>query len=229
MSDPDAPDKGNGNEGTSQTEEPKWKQAGFESEDAMIESARQVADLKEKLRDAEDRIGKEKSSRLKTDTDYMRQAKEIGELRKKIKEAEGKSTTADITDGDGEDVVNSISEEEAKRFDEILNKPENIELKKSVLIGGKKAMAEFISSFRENAPIDLNVSVFASLNKNKTGDMIPKSSIAKMVKSLFEQNERTEKNKLPATGISGGIPDRETQTKKPSVIGTVTTDFFRKK
>lgn len=222
------------NKGTSQ-EEPKWKQAGFESEDALIQTAKEATELKDKIKDAEAKLEKERTSRTKTDTSFMKQSQELGDLRKKLKDLETNKTDKGASTNQGseqkeltdEEIVNNLSEEEVKKYDAILDKPENKELKKAVVDGGVKGMAEFVKKLKEVAPADLTVSVFASLKKNK-GEMIPKSGIANMVKSLFETNEQNEKNKLPATGNSGGVNEQETKTKQVSKIGTVGVDFFRK-
>jgi len=229
--DPDAPDKGKGKEGESQAEL-KWKEAGFESEDAFIQAAKEAVDLRGKIQNAETALEKEQNSRKKTDSDFMRQSNEVGELKKKLQKAEEslKKTPPPPQEQEkaDEEVIESISDEDAKKYDEILAKPENLELKKAVLAGGNKAMAEFVRSYQESAPVDVSLaSVFTSLKRKKT-DFVSKASVAKMVKSLFDKNETEDRNKLPATSPAGSPSDRETKTKKVSPIGTVTTDFFRK-
>ena len=221
-----APDKGKGTEdtGTSQTEK-TWETLGFSSEEAMAEAAKEATGLREKVATAEAAVEKEKSGRQKTDSAFMRQTTELGELRKQLKDAEAKAKLPPEEEKTDEELIESLSEDDGKRFDELLDKPENLELKKAVATGGAKAMAEFIRSFNKNAPLDFKAPVFASLKKKKS-DYVAKNSIANMVKSLFEQEETTLKNKLPATSPAGSPSDRDTKTKKVSAIGTVSASFY---
>jgi len=212
--------------------QPKWQELGFKDEAEMIESAQEAKDLRGKIEAKEADFEKEKSAKGKLSSDFMRQSNEVGELKKKLQKAEESLKKTPLPPQEqekaDEEVIESISDDDAKKYDEILAKPENLELKKAVLAGGNKAMAEFVKSYQESAPVDVSVaSVFTSLKRKKT-DFVSKASVAKMVKSLFDNKETEDRNKLPATSPAGSPSDRETKTKKVSPIGTVTTDFFRK-
>jgi len=229
----DKTDKSPGKTGTDETDtQPKWQELGFKDEAEMIEAAQEAKDLRGKIEAKETDLEKEKSAKGKLSSDFMRQSNEVGELKKKLQKAEEslKKTPPPPQEQEkaDEEVIESISDDDAKKYDEILAKPENLELKKAVLAGGNKAMAEFVKSYQESAPVDVSAaSVFTSLKRKKT-DFVSKASVAKMVKSLFDKNETEDRNKLPATSPAGSPSDRETKTKKVSPIGTVTTDFFRK-
>jgi len=221
-----APDKGKGTEETGKSQKEKtWETLGFSSEESMVEAAKEATGLREKVATAEAAVEKEKGSRQKTDSAFMRQTTELGELRKQLKDAEAKAKPPPEEEKSDEEIIESLSEDDGKRFDELLDKPENLELKKAVQTGGAKAMAEFIRSFNKNAPVDIKAPVFATLKKKKS-DLVQKSSIANMVKSLFEANETENRNKLPATSPAGSPSDGDTKTKKVSAIGTVSASFY---
>jgi len=229
----DNTDKSLGKTGTDEAgTQPKWQELGFKDEAEMIESAQEAKDLRGKIEVKEADLEKEKSAKGKLSSDFMRQSNEVGELKKKLQKAEESLNKTPPPPQEqekaDEEVIESISDEDAKKYDEILAKPENLELAKAVLAGGTKAMAEFVRSYQKSAPVDASTaSVFTSLKRKKT-DFVSKASVANMVKSLFDKNETEDRNKLPATSPAGSPSDRETKTKKVSPIGTVTTDFFRK-
>lgn len=224
MSDNNAPGDGNGDV------KEKWQEAGFESEDAMLEAAKAANDLRRKIADAEEALKKERVAKSKTDSEYMRQSTEIGDLRKKLKELEQPADKPpnDKPAGDGDDVLETVSEQEADVLDGVLNDPKNAELKKRVALGGDKAMAEFVKAYRQEAPVDLSVSLFGSLRKKKA-DVVPLSSIARSVKDLFAKHNEDEKNNLAVVPPGGAPPDRISVAKKQMVTGGVSVDFFKKK
>ena len=223
------PDKGKDTkeEGTSK-ETQKWEELGFESEDAMVDAAKEATGLRSKVVVAETTAAEEKAKREKTSDEFRMQSTEVGNLRIRLKKLGAPTEVSRIKAEDeptDEELIESLSTEDATHFDEVLDKPENLELKKAVATGGAKAMAEFIRSFNKNAPLDFKAPVFASLKKKKS-DYVAKNSIANMVKSLFEQEETTLKNKLPATSPAGSPSDGDTKTKKVSAIGTITAGFY---
>lgn len=223
---------GNGNTATSK---PAWQEAGFGSEAEAIEAAKSVSVLRGEIEAKEAELEKERNAKNKTNTDYMRQAKEIGDLRKKLKEMEGNSgnqneppaAPAEITDDEAQAVIDSMDDDEAAKLDKVLDTPENAGLKKQVVAGSKKAMAEFIRAYRENAPPDTTVSVFTALRRTKK-EQVPVSSIAKMVKTMLHKENENEKNSLAAVPPTGAPADRAGTKKKPNVFGGVTVDFFKK-
>ena len=227
-----APGDGNG-------QKQKWEELGFESEAAMVDAASNAADLRRKIEEKEAELAKERASRTKTDSEFMRQSNEIGELRKKLAGING--TKQEIVDdnkdvgkkGDDEkpkpvEVLESISDEEAEILDGVLNDPKNAELKKRVALGGKEAMAEFVQAYRAEAPVDLSASLFTGLRKKKS-DTVSKTSIAKAVKDLFSQHNADEKNNLAAAMPAGAAVTSQSKTEKQLMVGGVTADFFRKK
>jgi len=209
----------------------KWEELGFESEDAMFAAAKDAGDLRGKIADAEAKLEKERSARTKTDSEFMRQSNEIGEMRKKLAEFGADQPAApskEKKDVKPEDVLDSISEEEASVLDGVLNDPKNADLKKRVALGGTSAMAEFVQAYRAEAPVDLSVSLFSGL-KQKKADTVQKSSIAKAVKDLFAQHNAEEKNNLPA-GIPGSASANRTDaTQQQKFFGGVDASFFIKK
>jgi hypothetical protein len=220
------PAAGTGN----QNQEPAWKTAGFESETAFTQAATEATTLRSKLQQAEADLEKERTSRQKTDGEYLRQSNEVGTLRQQLKDAEEKLKVQKPPEPDKTDdeVLNALSDDDIKNYDEILAKPENAEIAAAVEAGGKPAMAEFVRNYRKLAPKEKSKgSIFASLRKKS--DMVPKASIANMVKTMMEKNETQNRNQLPASSAAGSPPDRSAPAKtKVSPIGTVTTDFFRK-
>lgn len=219
------PEKGTGD----QNQEPAWKKSGFESEAALLDAAKEASALRSKLADAETGLEKEQKSRQKTDADYLRQSNEVGDLRKQLKDLENRTASQKPPEKEKTDdeVLDSLSDDDIKAYDDLLAKPENAELKKAVVAGGKTAMAEFVRSYKKTAPVDMSkVSVFAVLKRKS--DTVSKASIANMVKSLFEKNETENRNNLPAIPPAGSPADRAPTTKKVSPIGTVSADFFRK-
>jgi hypothetical protein len=220
MADEIAPD-GNG-EG-----KPKWEEAGFESEAAMVEAATAATDLRSKISEAEATLVKERAAKSKTDSDYMRQSNEIGALKKKLKEMEKPPEKPPAKDEGPDDVLESLTVEETAVLDGVLNDPKNAELKKRVALGGTSAMAEFVKAYRTEAPVDLTVSLFAGLKKKKT-DTVQLSSITSAVQNLFKKHNDQERNNLAAVPPGGSPPDRLARTKKQVVTGGVDVDFFRK-
>jgi septal ring factor EnvC (AmiA/AmiB activator) len=205
----------------------KWEEAGFESEQAMIDAAKAATDLRSKITEAEATLKKERDAKSKTDSDYMRQAQEIGDLRKKLKETEKTPNASPDKDEKQDDVLESLSQEEVAVLDGVLNDPKNAELKKRVALGGTTAMAEFVQAYRTESPVDLTVSLFGALRKKKS-DMVPAASIAKAVKDLFAQHSNDEKQSLAATPQGGTPPDRMAKAKKQMVVGGVGVEFFKK-
>jgi len=206
----------------------KWEEAGFDSEQAMLDAAKAATDLRSKITEAEATLKKEREAKSKTDSDYMRQAQEIGDLRKKLKEVEKVPDATPAKDeSNNDEVLESLSDDERARYDGILDDPKNVELKKSVALGGASAMAEFVKAYRINAPVDTTVSLFAGLKKKRT-DTVQLSSIAKAVKDLFAQHNNDEKNNLAAVPPGGAPPDRSARAKKQMVTGGVGVEFFRK-
>ena len=212
----------------------KWEEAGFETEEAMVEAAKAVTDLRSQIAKAEADLTKERSAKSKTDADYMRQSTEIGDLRKKLKELEEKKppekkaddTKTEPTD---DEVLESVSAEEGAAFDAILNDPKRVELKKRVALGGTAAMAEFVKACRVSAPVDLAKPLFAGL-KSKKDNTVERSSIAKEVQALFKQHETESKNELAATGAGGTSPQQRSKTTgQRTVYGGVTADYYRAK
>ena len=212
----------------------KWEEAGFKTEDEMIEAAKATADLRSKIAEAESTLEKERSAKSKTNADYLRQSNEIGDLRKKLKELEDKKppndkaveTKTELTD---DEVLESVSAEEGAAFDAILNDPKQVELKKRVALGGTKAMAEFVKAYRTEAPVDLAKPLFAGL-KSKKDNTVERSSIAKEVQALFKQHETESKNELAATGAGGTSPQQRSKTTgQRTVYGGVTADYYRAK
>lgn len=211
------------------TGEPAWKQAGFESETAFVDAAKQATELRSKLATAESDLTKERTSRQATDTDYRRQSNEVGTLRQQLKDAEEKLKVQKPPEPDKTDdeVLNGLSDEDIKNYDEILAKPENAEIAAAVEVGGKSAMAEFVRTYRQVARKEKSkFPIFASLRKKP--DTVPKASVANLVKSMIEKSETQNRNQLPASSAAGSPPDRTPAKTKVSPIGTVTTDFFRK-
>ena len=208
--------------------EGKWKEAGFDTEEAMVEAAKAATDLRSKIAEAEATLTKERSAKSKTDSDYLRQSNEIGDLRKKLKEVEKiPDTTPAKDESNNDEVLESLSDDERARYDSILDDPKNVALKKSVALGGVPAMAEFVKAYRIAAPVDTTVSLFAGLKKKKT-DTVQLSSIAKAVKDLFKNHETEERNNLAAVPAGGAPPDRLAKSKKQMVVGGVDVDYFRK-
>lgn len=206
----------------------KWEELGFADEASMHEAAKAATDLRSQIAKAEDDLKKEKAAKSKTDSDYLRQSNEIGELRKKLKEVEKVPDAAPVKDeSNNDEVLESLSDDERARYDGILDDPKNVELKKSVALGGEPAMAEFVKAYRINAPVDTTVSLFAGLKKKKT-DTVQLSSIAKAVQDLFKKHNDEEKNNLAAAPASGTLPDRLAKSKKQMVVGGVDVDYFRK-
>jgi hypothetical protein len=206
----------------------KWEEAGFDSEQAMLDAAKAATDLRSKITEAEATLKKEREAKSKTDSDYMRQAQEIGDLRKKLKDVEKAPDAAPAKDeSNNDEVLESLSDDERARYDGILDDPKNVELKKSVALGGASAMAEFVKAYRINAPVDTTVSLFAGLKRKRT-DTVQLSSIAKAVKDLFKNHETEERNNLAAVPPGGAPPDRSAKAKKQMVTGGVGVEFFRK-
>ncbi|MDD5523520.1 MAG: hypothetical protein PHI84_22105 [Kiritimatiellae bacterium] len=207
----------------------KWKEAGFESEDAAIESAKAATDLRSKITEAEAMLKKEREAKSKTDSDYLRQSNEIGELRKKLKDLEkppDPPPAEDKNKNDEDEVLESLTEEERAVHLAVLNDPKNAELKESVIRGGKKAAAEFVKTYRAESPVDLDA-LFNS-GKKKKSDTISTSSIAKKVKELFAQHNDEERNNLAAVPSGGAPSDPQAKAKRQMVTGGVGVDFFRK-
>ena len=226
--DPNGPGTGNADDkGTS-----NWEKLGFTDENAMIEAAKTAGDLRSKVDQMEADLKKSNESRGKTDTEYMRQSTEIGELKKKVKEYEDSKTgESDKDDGDPDsvdDVIESISIEETKMLDAVLDDESNAALKSSIEKGGKSAMAEFVTEYRKEAPIESKGSLFANLKKKKP-NTVEKSAIAKAVKDLFKNHDNENKESLGATPQGGAPEDRATKTMPAKVVGTVGVDFFRAK
>ena len=217
----------------------KWEELGFESEEAMFDAAKEAGDLRRKITDAEAELEKERTARTKTDSEFMRQSNEIGAMRKKLAELgvklpddDGKEKGAEPKDNGEkvkpEDVLDSISEEEAAILDGVLNDPKNAELKKRVALGGTAAMAEFVQAYRAEAPVDLSVPLFSSLKKKKA-ETVQKSSIAKEVKALFSQRNNEERNNLAASMPTGAPVYRPRDAESKPIAGGVTADYFIKK
>lgn len=217
----------------------KWEELGFESEAAMFDAAKEAGDLRRKIASAEAEIEKERTARTKTDSEFMRQSNEIGAMRKKLAELgeklpddDGKEKGAEPKDkGEKpkpEDVLESISEEEAAILDGVLNDPKNAELKKRVALGGTAAMAEFVQAYRAEAPVDLSAPLFSSLKKKKA-ETVQKSSIAKEVKALFAQRNNEERNNLAASMPTGAPVYRPRDAESKPMVGGVTADYFIKK
>lgn len=217
----------------------KWEELGFESEAAMFDAAKEAGDLRRKIANAEAEIEKERTARTKTDSEFMRQSNEIGAMRKKLAELGeklpddyGKEKGAESKDkGEKpkpEDVLESISEEEAAILDGVLNDPKNAELKKRVALGGTAAMAEFVQAYRAEAPVDLSAPLFSSLKKKKA-ETVQKSSIAKEVKALFAQRNNEERNNLAASMPTGAPVYRPRDAESKPMVGGVTADYFIKK
>lgn len=217
----------------------KWEELGFESEAAMFDAAKEAGDLRRKIASAEAEIEKERTARIKTDSEFMRQSNEIGAMRKKLAELgeklpddDGKEKGAEPKDkGEKpkpEDVLESISEEEAAILDGVLNDPKNAELKKRVALGGTAAMAEFVQAYRAEAPVDLSAPLFSSLKKKKA-ETVQKSSIAKEVKALFAQRNNEERNNLAASMPTGAPVYRPRDAESKPMVGGVTADYFIKK
>jgi hypothetical protein len=222
--DPNAPD-GNGNEGKS-----AWEEAGFESEAAMIETAKEASSLRNKIAESEETLKKERAAKSKTDSEFMRQSNVIGEMRKKLEKLEKQpekkvdEPTAKIDEESDNELLESLSDDEETKLLGVLNDPKNAELKKAVAKGGDKAKAEFVRNYREHAPVEETV---LALKKRKS-DTVQLSSIAKAVKDLFKQHNQEERNNLAAVPGSGAIPDRLAKTKKQVMVGGVDVDFFKK-
>jgi hypothetical protein len=226
--DPNASDKNSEeteNKGTSQeeinkTEVPRWKDAGFESEEAMVLAARRATELESQLK-------RERADR--NNPVFARQAQELGDLRKKLEkyeklpEKQSEQSMSENQESD-EELLESISDDEETKLLGVLNDPKNVELKKAVAKGGDKAKAEFIRNYRTHAPVEDTV---LTLKKRKN-DTVPLSSIAKAVKDLFKQHNESEKNNLAAVPEGGAIPDRLAKTKKQVMVGGVDVGFFAK-
>lgn len=216
-----------------QNQKPAWQEAGFSSEAEAIETAKSVSNLRSEIEAKAAELEKERNAKNKTNSDYMRQAKEIGDLRKKLKEMEGtpasdqQPASTEITDDEADSVISSMDDDEADKLDKLLDAPENAKLKSQVIAGSKKAIAEFVKAYRENAPQDNSKSIFKSLRQRKT-EQVPISSIAKTVKSLFHKENENDKNSLAAIPPSGAPADRVGKAKKPNVYGGITTDFYKK-
>ena len=208
----------------------KWEELGFDSEQSMLDAAKAANDLRSKITEAEATLKKEREAKSKTDTDYMRQAQEIGDLRKKLEKLEKPpEQQPDKDDAKDDELLESLSSEEATVLDGVLNDPKNVELKKRVALGGNKAMAEFVKAFRAEAPTDLSVSLFSTLKKKKT-DTVQRDSIAKAVKDLFAKHSEEEKNNLAATGVGGTSPQQRAKTTgQRTVYGGVNADYYRAK
>ncbi|MFA5324193.1 MAG: hypothetical protein WC373_16080 [Smithella sp.] len=219
MTEPVAPD-GNGEKKT------KWEEAGFESEDAAIEAAKAVTDLRSKVAEADATLKKERDAKSKTDSDYLRQSNEIGELRKKLKDLEKPPDPPPAEDKSEDEVLESLTEEERAVHLAVLNDPKNAELKEAVIRGGKKAAAEFVKTYRAESPVDLDA-LFNS-GKKKNSDVISTSSITKKVKELFAQHNDEERNNLAAVPAGGAPSDPQAKAKRQMVTGGVGVDFFRK-
>jgi hypothetical protein len=227
--DPNAPENGNGNEGKS-----AWEEAGFESEAAMIETAKEASSLRNKIAESEATLQKERTAKSKTDSEFMRQSNVIGEMRKKLEKLEKQpekqpekkvdEPTAKIDEESDDELLESLSDDEETKLLGVLNDPKNVELKKAVAKGGDKAKAEFVRNYREHTPVEETV---LALKKRKS-DTVQLSSIAKAVKDLFRQQNDEEKNNLAAVPGSGAIPDRLAKTKKQVMVGGVDVGFFAK-
>jgi len=221
-------------DGTGDGEKSKWEEAGFQTEDEMVQAAKDAADLRSKIATAEAELEKERATKTKTSEEYRRQSTEVGDLRKKLKDLEDKKppekkaddTKIEPTD---DEVLESVSTEEGAAFDAILNDPKQVELKKRLAIGGAPAMAEFVKAYRTSAPVDLAKPLFAGL-KSKKENTVERSSIAKEVQALFKQHNDDEKNNLAATGAGGTSPQQRSKTTgQRTVYGGVTADYYRAK
>jgi predicted nuclease with TOPRIM domain len=220
--DPNAPDAGTGDEAGKS----KWEEAGFDSEDAMLEAAKAATALKAKIDEAEATLKKERAAKSKTDTDYMRQSNEIGALKKKLKELEKPPEPPAADDeADVDDVLESVSDDEEKALLAVLNDPSNSALKKAVANGGDKAKAEFVKNYRLNAPVQETA---LTLKKRKP-DTVQLSSIAKAVRDMFSKHDQDERNSLAVVG-SGGSPQNRTEAGKQSgLYGGKGASYFIKK
>jgi len=244
MADPEKPSQENGeNKGESQQQsqtEPKWKELGFESEDALIEAAKGATELRREIKEKEAELEKELKAKKKTNDDYLKQSNEIGKLRKKLEEQEKKTgASTETTDPNAsqspketesdDDVIASISNDEALEFDKVLDAPENIELAKLVKSRGIPALAEFVRNYRkEKGVAQPQTSVFSSLIKKKQ-ESVPISSISKTVKALFHKENDQTRNSLAAVPHGGAPADRLGSKNTKPVYGGVTTAFFEKK
>jgi hypothetical protein len=222
--DPNAPGDGKGNEGKS-----AWEIAGFESEAAMIETAKEASSLRNKIAESEATLQKERAAKSKTDSEFMRQSNVIGEMRKKLERLERQPEKKDesnskVDEESDDELLESLSDDEEVKLLEVLNDPKNVELKKAIAIGGDKAKAEFVRSYRINAPVETSV---ITLKKRKS-DTVQLSSIAKAVKDLFKQQNESEKNNLAAVPSGGALPDKFAKAKKQMVVGGVDVDFFKR-
>lgn len=226
--DPEAPEAGNGNEGKS-----VWEKAGFDDEQSMIEAAKLAETLRSEKEKLAADLEKEKQARSKINDEFMRQSNEIGELRKKAKVSdEGKSGVPDpATNQQDGDLLASLSDDEIVKYDEILNKEGNEALKQQVRSGGTPAMAEFVRAYRQSVPVDTKAPVFAQL-KTRKESVVPKASITKAVKALFETQEKENKESLAATSRSGVLPEARSKTTKDQElvgVGNVDCGFFKAK
>lgn len=239
------PDNGNGGGNTATPNggngdsKSRWAELGFKSEEAMFDAAKEAGDLRRKIADAEAKVERERAARADTDSKFLSQANQLGAMRKKLAELgeklpddDGKEKGAEPKDkGEKpkpEDVLESISEEEAAILDGVLNDPKNAELKKRVALGGTAAMAEFVQAYRAEAPVDLSAPLFSSLKKKKA-ETVQKSSIAKEVKALFSQRNNEERNNLAASMPTGAPVYRPRDAESKPMVGGVTADYFIKK
>jgi vacuolar-type H+-ATPase subunit I/STV1 len=212
----------------------KWEEAGFADEAAMIEAAKAAADLRSQIAKAEDDLKKEREAKGKTDSQFMKQAQEIGDLRKKLKEVEKPpEKTDDKANGKGneqsdDELLESMSAEESTRMDKALDDPKNVELKKRVALGGIAAMAEFVRSYRAEAPVDLTAPLFGS-RKKKSVETVDVSSIKSAVQALFKQHNESEKNNLAVSPTGGAQPNAAAKTTRQVQVGGVDAEFFIKK
>jgi len=236
MADTLTPDEGTGKvKSNENAPDGKWKELGYDSEEALIEAVKSIGDLRKDIETKQSEIEKERAAKTKSSEDFAKQSTEVGNLRKKLKELEqvGLRTPPPVNqveqiEGDDE-VLDSITDDEATEFDKVLDAPENDGLGKQVKAGGKKAMAEFVRNYRvEKSKAQPVTSVFSSLRKKKQ-ETVPVSSLAKTVRALFNKENETVKNSLAAVPIGGEPADKPGTKNKPNVYGGVNVDFFRKK
>lgn len=133
------------------------------------------------------------------------QGTELGELRKKVKEPDAPQQTDD-------EVISSISEEEAEALALLYDK--NKDIARQIDAGGKKAQAEAIKSLREVKPRGTPSNPFKKVEAKET-----KANLQKMIQDAVRAAERGSNR---PTGSAGG-DDSETVRTRSGMSG-----YFKK-
>jgi len=204
------------------------------------EKAKQEADAVAKAALDEAKAAKDEAARLKAslekaNTAFQKQSTEVGELRKQLEQKKDQPAKVEDPAQTDDEVLDSLTDDEATQFNALLDAAGNAELKKRVVEGGKKAMSEFVRSVRENRPVDLKSPVFGK--KPDKARSAKADSVGELVKNLFRKEQDKNAKNYPAApdgSLTPGASERKGNEPHPQVnrvTGGVTDvrGFFERK